>query len=293
MRVECGESVTVYVVPIMLNHLHNFFRRVRRLGAPCKTSAHVQPQGRTVFAHKTGIPNPVITIIYPHKRKTKSSTYGIAQMVIGKLLSGGTLHEFYLPQDMPHVCAGCYACMNGREDKCGGHEYMQKLIAAMDDSELIIFCAPTYVYHIPGQVKTLLDHFAYRWLVHRPDLSLMRRQALIITTAAGGGMKSTVRDLRDSMNYWGVGRTHVITQAVWGYDWSSMPENFMRKIEQKVEKTVSAIQKNAGNVTPCAKVRSLFYMYRLFHKKRKMNPVDDEYWYQKGYVTEKPWKRGR
>ncbi len=63
-----------------------------------------------------------ITIIYPHKRKTKSSTYGIAQMVLDRLLSGGTLHEFYLPQDMPHVCAGCYACMNGREDKCGGHE---------------------------------------------------------------------------------------------------------------------------------------------------------------------------
>ena len=182
---------------------------------------------------------------------------------------------------MPHVCAGCYACMNGREDKCGGHEYMQKLIAAIDDSELIVFCAPTYVYHIPGQVKTLLDHFGYRWLVHRPDLSLMCKQALIITTAAGGGMKSTVRDLRDSMNYWGVGRTHVITQAVWGYDWSSMPENFMHKIEQKVEKTVSAIQKNAGNVTPCAKVKGLFYMYRLFHKKRKMNPADDEYWYRK------------
>ena len=132
-----------------------------------------------------------ITILYPHKRKTKSSTYGIAQMVLDRLLSGGTLHEFYLPQDMPHVCAGCYACMNGREDKCGGHEYMQKLIAAIDDSELIVFCAPTYVYHIPGQVKTLLDHFGYRWLVHRPDLSLMRKQALIITTAAGGGMKST------------------------------------------------------------------------------------------------------
>lgn len=44
-----------------------------------------------------------ITIIYPHKRKTKSSTYGIAQMVLDRLLSGGTLHEFYLPQDMPHL----------------------------------------------------------------------------------------------------------------------------------------------------------------------------------------------
>ena len=41
------------------------------------------------------------------------------------------------------------------------------------------------------------------------------------------------------------------------------------------------------------KVKGLFYMYRLFHKKRKMNPVDDEYWYRKEYVTGKPWKRGR
>ena len=89
-----------------------------------------------------------ITILYPHKRKTKSSTYGIAQMVLDRLLSGGTLHEFYLPQDMPHVCAGCYACMNGREDKCGGHEYMQKLIAAIDDSELDHFlCADLRLPH--------------------------------------------------------------------------------------------------------------------------------------------------
>ena len=180
--------------------------------------------------------------------------------------------------------------MNGREDKCGGHEYMQKLIAAIDDSELIVFCAPTYVYHIPGQVKTLLDHFAYRWLVHRPDLSLMCKQALIITTAAGGGMKSTVRDLRDSMNYWGVGRTHVITQAVWGYDWSSMPEPFRRKIDRKVEKTAAVIRRNAGHVTPCGKVKALFYLYRTLHKQRKMTPADDAYWYQKGYVTGKPWK---
>ena len=37
-----------------------------------------------------------ITILYPHKRKTKSSTYGIAQMVLDRLLSGGTLYEFYI-----------------------------------------------------------------------------------------------------------------------------------------------------------------------------------------------------
>ena len=96
-----------------------------------------------------------ITIIYPHKRKTKSSTCGIPQMVIGRAAFGRHAARILSVRRTCRMSAPCcYACMNGREDKCGGHEYMQKLIAAIDDSELIVFCAPTYVYHIPGQVKT-------------------------------------------------------------------------------------------------------------------------------------------
>lgn len=127
---------------------------------------------------------------------------------------GGQLFEFYLPWDMPHVFIGCYACINGNEENCGGYDALKPIISAMEQSELIIFCSPTYVFHTPGQIKTLLDHFGYRWLVHRPDLSFLKKQAVIITTAGGGGMKSTVRDIRDSMNYWGVARTYCITQAV-------------------------------------------------------------------------------
>ena len=58
-----------------------------------------------------------ITVIYPNKRKTKSVTFGIAHLVIDKLLCGEELYEFYLPQDMPHVCVGCYACFGGHPEK--------------------------------------------------------------------------------------------------------------------------------------------------------------------------------
>lgn len=75
---------------------------------------------------------------------------------------------------------------------------MAPILAAMKQSELILFCAPTYVFHVPGQMKTLLDHFAHRWMVHRPDLSFLRKQAVIINTAASGGMRSTVRNIKDS-----------------------------------------------------------------------------------------------
>lgn len=232
-----------------------------------------------------------ITVIYPNERKNKSTTYGIAQLVINKLLSGGELYEFYLPVDMPHACVGCYLCFKDHVDKCGGYKYMKKITEAMEKSQLIIFCSPSYVYHTPGTIKTLLDHFAYRWIVHRPDLTFMNKQALIITTAAGGGKNSTVKEIRDSMVHWCVGRTHSIKQSVWGYNWKNMPQSFMKKIVRKVDRVSSKIKILDGNVKPSLHVKTLFYIYRTIHKKRKMSVPDDNYWYRKGYTTGKPWKK--
>lgn len=64
-----------------------------------------------------------ITAFYANKRKAKSSTYSIAQLLISKLLSEDQLFEFYLPQDMPHICTGylqglrqaCYAGKRGEQ----------------------------------------------------------------------------------------------------------------------------------------------------------------------------------
>jgi multimeric flavodoxin WrbA len=225
-----------------------------------------------------------ITVFYANRRKAKSSTYGIAQRLIDNLLDEGKLFEFYLPQDMPHVCMGCYACFHGKEDRCGGYEYLRPIISAMEASELIIFCSPTYVFHTPGQIKTLLDHFGYRWMIHRPDLSFINKQAVIINTAGGGGRKSTVKDIRDSMNYWGISRTHVITQSVWDYDWSNLPDSFRKKAIRKVNKAVSKIRQNQKHIKPSFKVKLLFYIYREFHKRHKMAEIDNLYWLEKGYT---------
>ena len=45
-----------------------------------------------------------ITVIYASGRKTRSSTYQIAQMLIKELLEDGTCFSFFLPDDMPHIC---------------------------------------------------------------------------------------------------------------------------------------------------------------------------------------------
>lgn len=231
-----------------------------------------------------------ITVIYATGRKAQSSTYQIAQLLIKELLGDGKCFEFHLPKDMPHICTGCRACINGLEQKCGGAATMAPILAAMEQSELILFCAPTYVFHVPGQMKTLLDHFAYRWMVHRPDLSFLRKQAVIINTAAGGGMRSTVRDIKDSTENLGIARTHCLSQSVWNYAWNDLPESFQKSIRRKVQRTAQKVRHHARHLTPSFKVRCLFTFYRFLHKHRKMTSVDDIYWQEHGYNTGMPWK---
>lgn len=218
-----------------------------------------------------------ITLFRATKRPN-SSTYQAAKYLISKLSDVGTVYEFTLPEDMPHICLGCYACINGKEDKCGGYAYLEKINRAMDDSELLIFCAPVWCFHAPGQIKSFLDHYGYRWMVHRPNFAMLHKQAVIISTAGGGGLKETPKDIKDSMDYWGVARTYVVTQAVWGGFWNNMSEKFKTNLLHKLDKTAVRIEKHAKHLTPSLKVKALYKMFERLHLQGKMLPVDDSYW---------------
>ena len=218
-----------------------------------------------------------ITVIKATNRKN-SSTYNAAKYFISKLNNVGEVFEFTLPDDMPHVCKGCYACLNGKEDKCGGYEYLKPINDAFAKSELIIFCCPVWCFHAPGQIKSFLDHYGYRWLVHRPNFDMLKKQAVIITTAGGGGLKSAPKDIKDSADYWGIARTYVVKEAVWGYFWNDMPEKFKKEFLKKLDNTAKKVEKNAKNLKPCLKVKFLFNMFKKLHLGGKMWKIDNEYW---------------
>ncbi len=232
-----------------------------------------------------------ITVIYSSGRKQNSCSSGAAKMLAGRLLNGGELFEFHLPRDMPHICMGCGVCLGGKPEKCGSYPYLKPILQAFARSDLLVFCSPVYVYHTPGQMKTLLDHFGYRWMVHRFDAEMMKKQAVVIATAGGGGLKSAVKDIRDSLDFWGVARTHVITQSVWEYNWSTLPDSFRRKLTRKVEKTAAAVENCAKRLTPSCKIRLMYRAFCFLHKNRKMNELDDRYWMEQGYTACVPWKK--
>lgn len=233
-----------------------------------------------------------ITVIYATERKNNSTTYKLAQTAINTLRKNDEVREFFLPRDMNHFCRGCYQCFEGHPEKCGGYNEIHLIKEAMNESDLIIFTAPVYVFHIPGQLKALLDHFAYEWIVHRPNGKMFTKQALIITTAAGGGMKSTLKDIKHSMDFWGVARLYTYSATTWHPGKTELTGKVTADMEKHMLKICSKIQKSYGKVKPRFKVKLLFYTLGVWmHKKLGMDSIDSRYWKEQGWLDkERPWK---
>ena len=141
-----------------------------------------------------------ITLIYGQNHK--GSTYHVARRLAEKL--GGERKEFFLPRDFGEFCLGCTGCFMKGEENCPHYKKLLPITRAMDEADVIILASPVYVYHATGQMKAFLDHYGCRWMVHRPEEKMFTKQAVCISTAAGAGMKSTNKDMADSLFFWGV-----------------------------------------------------------------------------------------
>lgn len=224
----------------------------------------------------------------------KSSTYTIGKMLIEKIVKEeDTVKELFLPKDMPEFCRGCGVCFAQSEEKCPDYLiYMRRVTKMIDEADLLIFTTPVFVYHASGQMKALLDHYGYRWMVHRPEGSMFKKQAICISTAAGVGMKKANKDIVDSLRFWGVGRIYTYGVAVAAVSWEGVEQSIKDKIEEDLSKLVLKIEHDPQKVTPSLRAKILFYVIRGMQKKQGLNKVDVEYWEKKGWLgKERPWKQ--
>jgi len=200
------------------------------------------------------------------------------------------ISELFLPKDMPEFCRGCAVCIKDSEKKCLDYlMYMKRITKMIDEADLLVFTSPVHVMHVTGALKALLDHYGYRFMVHRPEESMFRKQAVCITTAAGGGMKSTLKDIKDSLFFWGIAKIYTYGVAVAATSWEEVEKAKKDKIELEIDKIVLKLKRDTEKVKPGIKTKILFYIMRSMHKKG-MNPVDQEYWKEKGWLEkERPW----
>ena len=227
-----------------------------------------------------------ITII--HGQSHKGSTYHIARMLAEKLK--GEIIEFFLPKDFGAFCIGCTSCFEKAENRCPHYEDLRPITEALDRADVIILASPVYVYHVTGAMKSFLDHYGYRWMVHRPEESMFRKQAVCISTAAGGGMRSTNKDMADSAFFWGVAKIYRYGVGVAAVSWEKVKPKLKRRIEVRTTALAREIRRNDGRVHPSIKTKCFFYIMRRAQKSGG-NPVDADYWREKGWLERKrPWR---
>nr|WP_312576179.1 NAD(P)H-dependent oxidoreductase [Sedimentibacter sp.] len=230
-----------------------------------------------------------VAVIYGTEHK--GSTYNITQLFLKDLaIENKDVKEFFLPKDMPHFCIGCGNCFTKSEKFCPHYEEVNKISEAILNSDLLIFSSPVYVYHTTGQMKTLLDHFGYQWIVHRPDKKMFNKMALVISTAAGAGMKSTNKDIGDSLSFWGVARIFKYGKGVAAINWEGVSEKNKQTIEKDLGKIAAKISNTYTHVTPSIGVKIKFYIMRFVQKKIGFSEVDVKYWKDQGWLEKvRPW----
>lgn len=224
----------------------------------------------------------------------KSSTYRIGKMLVERVaLPGDTVKELFLPKDLPEFCRGCGLCITQGEEYCPDYLiYMRRITEMIDEADLLVFTTPTYVYHASGQMKALLDHYGYRWMVHRPEGSMFKKQAVCITTAAGAGMKSAIRDITDSLKYWGVAKIYSYGVAIRSMDWNEVDKEIKDDIDDRLYRLMFKIRRDPDKIRPSLRVRMLFGIIRKMHRRSMMQKIDTDYWKEHGWTgKERPWKK--
>lgn len=229
-----------------------------------------------------------ITVIYGSQRH--GSTWHIAQKFISELACGGAIREFYLPDALPDMCCGCGNCFTQGARFCPHRQYVEPLARALDQADLIMLVSATYVYHSTGAMKNFLDHFAYRWIVHRPSPTMFTKSALAITTAAGGGMKSALKDMTDSLSFWGVGKIWTYGKAVYATNWDGVPARTRKAIDRDVIRLADKIGQGGCAAVPSAAQQSKFHAMRMMNKVKPLSALDREYWGVQGWLDDvRPW----
>jgi multimeric flavodoxin WrbA len=222
----------------------------------------------------------------------KGSNYNVIQLFKKKLnINENELSDFFLPKDLPHFCRGCNTCFLKGEEFCPHQEYVTVIKNALNNAELLIFTSPVYVFHVTGQMKALLDHFAFQFMAHRPNKLMFSKTALIVSLGAGGGMNSAIKDISDSLSWWGISRIYSFGFAVQAAKWEEVTEKNRIKMERKIKSISGKIKTKINKPKYSLKTKFLFNINRLVQKSIDFSPCDKKHWENNGWFGKnRPWK---
>lgn len=236
-----------------------------------------------------------ITVI--NGTEKRGVTYRLKEMFLAAFKDKAEVTEYYLPKDCPNFCNGCISCIQKGEGACKDAEYIGIINKSLSEADLIVMTSPAYVFHAAGAMKAFLDHFAYRWMPHRPAPEMFGKRAVIITQCLGAGAKSAAKDIKHSLSWWGVSKIGIFTGALMGdVVWDKLSEKKQAELTGKIKKLsqkfVHMNYTKPAHTNLITKIK--FYFCRMMQKSLHKNDpgyLDGKYWEEQGWLGKiRPWK---
>jgi hypothetical protein len=100
-------------------------------------------------------------------------------------------------------------------------------------------------------------------------------------------MKSSIKDIKDSLNYWGVGRIFTYGVASYAISQNELSEKRKLKFSKDLKKYSKKITKTYKK--PSLNVRVKYTLFRLLQKYKPLNLTDNKYWIDSTLINKKPY----
>ena len=228
-------------------------------------------------------------IVMLNGQNHRGSSYHIGRAVIDRIEGEKEVTEFFFPKDLDHFCLGCYRCIEDAA-ACPYYEEKKVILDAIDGADLLVVTTPTYCMHVSAPLKAFIDLTFDLWMSHRPMASMFTKRALIVSTAAGTGTGSAMKDVQDALVYMGVPKIVKYGLTVQAMNWEGVDHKKKAKIERdaaRIAKQLSTDKAPAVGI----RTRFLFRMMGMLQKKGwNSSPVETAYWKEKGWLDgKKPW----
>ncbi len=229
-------------------------------------------------------------IVIIHGQSHKGASYHVGRTFIDQLEAKENITEFFLPKDLPHFCLGCYQCLKSAE-KCPHYEWVKPIVQSLEEADLLVFTTPVYCLRASAPMKSLLDHLFIQWISHRPKQEMYFKKAVIIAAGAGMGMKEAAKDIKTSLDFWGISNIQTYKMRSQAMSWEGVSEANKDKVKQDMKKMADRIKSRAvAGVS--LKNKFMFNLMRNMQLKGwGACPEDKDYWMGKGWLgKDRPWK---
>lgn len=224
-------------------------------------------------------------------------TYRLKEIFLSEFKGRANITEYFLPRDCPDFCKGCTGCILKGEGTCKDAEKVGIIEKSLLEADLIVMTSPAYVFHATGAMKAFLDHFAYRWMPHRPAKEMFGKRAVIITQCLGSGAKEAAKDIKHSLSWWGISKIGIFSGALMGeIVWDKLPEKKRKQLTKGVKGLSAKFAKidysKPAHTNLITKIKFLFCraMQKSLHKSDP-EYLDGKYWAKQGWLESvRPWR---